>query len=376
MHHFSRMAPEAIAKSRDNLNPTVTSGPFLMAESKPSDHYTLVRNPRYYRAKDGLPYLDKLVFRIAGDEARDLQAGIIDSEPFVAVDQVPAYQRLTNYTLVAPPTSAAFEGLFFNFHNIVLASHLEVRQAIAMAIDQQALIKKAIYGFGSQLCTDHGSAMHPGYDPAAECQEFDPVAANKQLDDSGWVKGSDGVRTRQGQRLEFEYSTNTGFVYRFNIEKIVQNDLQAIGIKLDIQNYPSDTFFGSFLNGGKASPPTGAVAGRYDIAEFANGFSYDPDDSWMLSCDHFTPKGGNFDFYCNLALNALYNQELAAVDSGIRQSIFEQIHQIYLTQLPFIPLYSTNFISIVHKGTRNFQPSPFEGETINVAEWWCDHGKC
>ena len=35
-----------------------------MSESVPGDHYTLVRNPRYYRAREGLPYLDKVVFRI------------------------------------------------------------------------------------------------------------------------------------------------------------------------------------------------------------------------------------------------------------------------------------------------------------------------
>ena len=35
----------------------------MMAESIPGDHYTLVRNPRYYRASEGLPYLDKVVFR-------------------------------------------------------------------------------------------------------------------------------------------------------------------------------------------------------------------------------------------------------------------------------------------------------------------------
>ena len=61
---FQPIAPEAIRKSPDNLNPKVTSGPFMMAESIPGDHYTLVRNPRYYRASEGLPYLDKVVFRI------------------------------------------------------------------------------------------------------------------------------------------------------------------------------------------------------------------------------------------------------------------------------------------------------------------------
>ena len=80
-HHFSTMAPEPILNSSDNLNPQVTSGPFMMAESVPGDHYTLVRNPRYYLASEGLPYLDKIVFRIVHEDTvlKDLQAGTIDS---------------------------------------------------------------------------------------------------------------------------------------------------------------------------------------------------------------------------------------------------------------------------------------------------------
>src|SRR5258708_18574381 len=40
-HVYSSMAPDAILKSPDNLNPPVTSGPFMMSESKPGDHYTI-----------------------------------------------------------------------------------------------------------------------------------------------------------------------------------------------------------------------------------------------------------------------------------------------------------------------------------------------
>jgi serine/threonine protein kinase len=68
-HHFNSMAPQAIVKSPDNLNPKVVSGPFMMAESAPGDHYTLVRNHRYYRASEGLPYLDKVEFRIVNRDA-------------------------------------------------------------------------------------------------------------------------------------------------------------------------------------------------------------------------------------------------------------------------------------------------------------------
>jgi peptide/nickel transport system substrate-binding protein len=157
--------------------------------------------------------------------------------------------------------------MFFNFHNVVLATHQEVRTAIAMAIDHQALIKQARQGLASPLCTDHGSAYHPGYDPNAPCPVFDPTAAKKLLDDNGWVKGTDGVRAKGNQRLEFEYSTTADQPSRIQTEAIIQRDLSAIGVKLDIQNYAATTFF-PLLFAGRASPPTGAVAGRYDIAEF------------------------------------------------------------------------------------------------------------
>ncbi|HJT55810.1 MAG TPA: ABC transporter substrate-binding protein [Ktedonobacteraceae bacterium] len=377
-HHFSRVAPDRILKSPDNLNPQVVSGPFLMAESMSGDHYTLVRNPKYYRAREGLPYLDKVVFRVVKRDTilKDLQAGTIDSSYFLDLSKLQAFRDLTRYTIVTSPTSANFEALFFNFHNTVLASHPEVRQAMAMAVDHQALIKVARQGLADLLCTDHPSALHPGYSPAFPCLEFDPATANKLLDDNGWVRGHDGVRTKGGQRLEFEYSTTASFrPERTDVEAIVQRNLRAIGIKLDIQNYPFDTFFGPFLTGGKASPPTGAVADRYDIAEFQEGFGYDPDDSSLLSCDQIPPNGANFDFYCNHALDALYKQELATVDPGARNDVFQHIHQLYLAELPFIVLYSVTDPSIMRKGTHNYQVGPF-GNIINMAEWWCDNGKC
>ncbi len=380
-HQFSTMAPEAILKSPEVFNPRVTSGPFMMAESVPGDHYTLVRNPRYYRAGEGLPYLEKVVIRFANVDTilKDLQAGTITSARFLDLRKVQVYQRLSNYTLVAAPTSATFEAMYFNFHNTVLASHLEVRQAMAMAIDHQALIQTR-HGFATPLCTDHGSFYHPGYEPGATafCPVFDPAAANKLLEDNGWVKGADGVRARGNQRLEFEYSTNaSAYSERIDVEAILRRNFKDIGIKLDIENYPGRTFFGPFLSEGKASPPTGAVAGRYDIAEVGTSFVYDPDDSIVLSCGQIPPNGGsNFTFYCNHELDALYAQEVATADAGLRQQIFDQIHDIYLTELPFIVLYSPTTPAIVHKGTHNYQPSPIHVGSNNIWQWWCDKGKC
>jgi len=372
------MAPEQILKSPDNLNPQIVSGPFLMAESAPGSHYTLVRNPKYYRAREGLPYLDKVVFPIFNDFEKLLADSLDASGVFFVSDPgiFPTFQHLKDYTLIIPPIHYDFEALWFNFHNEVLATHLEVRQAMAMAMDQQTLIASALHGHGTPLCTDHPSAYHPGYDENPPCPVFEPAAANKLLDDNGWVKGPDGIRAKSGQRLDFEYSTSLSAQFpRPDTETIIQRDFRQIGIQLDIQNYPGDTFFGSVLPQGKASPPTGALAGRYDIAEFANNLYYDPDDSSLFACNQVPPKGQNFDFYCNPALDALYTQEQATADPGVRQHLFVQIHRIYLTDFPFIVLFSPTYLALVHKGTHNYLPGPFT-DTYNIAEWWCDGGKC
>ncbi|HJT55811.1 MAG TPA: peptide ABC transporter substrate-binding protein [Ktedonobacteraceae bacterium] len=379
-HHFSTMAPAEIPKSSENLNPKVTSGPFMMEESVPGDHYTLARNPSYFLARHGLPYLDKIVFRVIDSlnpSLRQLQAGSLDASLlFPDVPDFQTLQGLKDYTLIYPPTQNSFEALYFNFHNQVLASHPEVRQAIAMAVDQHTIITSALKGLGTGLCTDHPSAYHPGYEPVPPCPVFGLASANQLLDDNGWVRGPDGVRTKDGQRLEFEYSTSvTGRPERSDVETIIQRDFGQIGIKLGIQNYQLGTFAGSLLLQGKASPPTGAVAGRYDIAEFDNSLGYDPDDSLLFACDQFPPTGFNVDFYCNPALDKLFAQEQATTDPGVRQQIFGQIHAIYLTQFPFIVLYSPTAYALVHKGTHNYLPGPFT-DTYNIAEWWCDHAKC
>jgi peptide/nickel transport system substrate-binding protein len=381
-HHFSAMAPGQILKSQDNLNPKVTSGPFLMAESAPGNHITLVHNPHYYQARQGLPYLDKVVLRILSQDALNaaLQAGAIDSTTQQSLDEKQDYTRLHSYALVTPPSSIYFGAVYFNFKNTVLAGHLEVRQAIAMAMDYQALIQSenaqqpgAVY----QECTDHSAFYHPGFDPTAPCPIFDQTAANQLLDNNGWVRGHDGVRAKGGQRLEFEFSApiNPNNQDRLALEAIIQRDLQAVGIKLDIQNYSENLFFSSFITG-KASPPTGAVAGRYDIAEFSDNLGLDPDDSALLACNQAPPNGVNLDFYCNPALDALYKQELATPDPGARQNIFEHIHLLYLTQFPFIVLFGEYDHYILRKVTHNFQPSPLGFTDDNIWQWWCDGGKC
>ena len=380
MHHFKGVASETILNSPDNLNPQVVSGPFMMKESNPGDHYTLVRNPMYYQAAEGLPYLDRVVFRIVTNQdtiLKDLQAGTIDSAWFLDASKTSAYQRVSDYTLTSNPNAEGVEAFYFDFHNTILGRHLEVRQAMAMAVDHQALIRIARRSQAFPLCTDHGKGYVPGYEPKAPCPAFDPSAANALLDHSGWKMGADGVRTKDGMRLEFEYSTTANNLWRTDGELILQSDFQAIGIKLDIQNYPASTFLGSFLPGGNPSPPTGAVTGRYDIGEFERTGDYDPDDASLIACSQIPPAGFNITFYCNPALDRLHGAEEATADPAVRQKVFNRIHQIYLTDFPFVVLYAVADLAMHKKSVHNYMPGPAgASETINIWQWWCTHGQC
>ena len=84
-----------------------------------------------------------------------------------------------------------------------------------MAIDQQSLIQVARRGLGGERCQDHPTVQVPGYTARpVSCPKFDLTAANTLLKQNGWVMGSDGVRTKNGQRLEFQYSTTANNLWR------------------------------------------------------------------------------------------------------------------------------------------------------------------
>jgi peptide/nickel transport system substrate-binding protein len=374
-HVFSSMKPSQILKTPDSQLPRVTNGPFMIdaANSTSQQQYTVVRNPNYYQP--GLPYLDKIVFRIANDTdtiLKDAQAGQITSSWFIDISQISAYKAIAGYTAAPDQVSAGYEALWMNQNNPALKD-VNVRKAMAMSIDHNKLISVARNGLGTNLCTDHPASLTPGYQANAPCPSFDPAAANTLLDQSGWVKGADGVRSKNGLRLDFKYTTTT-LAWRKTDQVIVQQNLAAIGIKTTLVNQPGSTFFSTTLPQGKP--------GTYDIAEFEQTYSYDADDSSSLDCSSIPSAannfgGENYSFWCDHATDALYNQELSTTDPAVRQDAFNKLHQIYLTEFPFITEYAPIDATVVKNTAHNYASGPMGAqETVNVWNWWCTGGVC
>lgn len=82
-------------------------------------------------------------------------------------------------------------------------------------------------------------------------------------------------------------------------------------------------------------------------------------------------------FYCNHKLDALYAQEQSTGEPVTRQHIFDEIHQIYLTDFPFITLYATPTIAVHMLTSHSYMPAPNgAAETSTLWNWWCTNGKC
>src|SRR5260370_24942251 len=96
--------------------------------------------------------------------------------------------------------------MYSDLNNPILKD-VNIRKAMAMAVDQKTLIQNARYGQAVPLCTDHAKAYNPGYQANAPCPKYDPTAAVQILDQDGWTLCGDGYRHQGSQTLSLSYST-------------------------------------------------------------------------------------------------------------------------------------------------------------------------
>jgi peptide/nickel transport system substrate-binding protein len=359
---FGSMMPADVRKSPQAFQPTVVSGPFTITDRAKADHITLKRNPNYYQS--GLPYLDGVTFRIITDQntiLTALKSGEIQSAWDLDINKLNDYKNITGYTAWVDPSPGSFEAIYFNEKNPILADPV-VRKAITQAIDRSAIINQIWLGQAKPTCDDGPGtfADEPSLD---NCYTLNPAAAASALDGDGWKMGSDGYRHKGGKTLELRYSTTAGKAYREQTELVVQDELKTnIGMKIDIVNNPADTFFGTQLYDYTA----------YDIAEFANSLSYDPDNFTQWESDQTTDKGGfNVSDYVSTDADAQIKIERGTDNQATRTTAFHQLYQDIVNDLPAMYYYKYPNIAAYANNLHNYTPSPVgPSETWNIWEWW------
>jgi ABC-type transport system substrate-binding protein len=123
---------------------------------------------------------------------------------------------------------------------------LRVRQAFAHAVNVPQMIKFILYGNGQQST----GVFPPVFwfsNPSITPIPYDPEKARALLDEAGWKPGPDGIRVKNGERLEFKLITNQGNEARKDIATLVQDNLRSIGVSVQVELYEWAVFISRFV---------------------------------------------------------------------------------------------------------------------------------
>jgi len=243
-------------------------GPFTLQEYVPGQRVVYQSNPEFWRTDDQgrkLPYLDQIEVQIVPEQSAEmlrLEAGTVD----VTTDQVraedlaglQALQARGVVTLNEAGVATNPEMFWLNLNpSSALAKtrpwsqRLELRQAISHAVDRRRIVDTVYLGAAEPIF----STVTPGYGewyvPDLPPIEFDQTRARALLASIGLAdRNGDGkLDDERGETARFAIVTQKGHTIRERTCAIIQEQLQAVGLTVDVVALERTAFFSQVLGG-------------------------------------------------------------------------------------------------------------------------------
>jgi peptide/nickel transport system substrate-binding protein len=332
----------------------VGSGPFKVVAWNRGQNVRLVANPNFYL---GPPKLKEVIYEILPDEntaVTQLQTHELDMLAMGSGLKWPDYARLAadpkNGLTAIRVDAFAWAHLDFNLRHPIV-SDVAVRRALAYATDRNELINKVAHGSAIPAETDQQPHYSWAYTNDIVHYPFDPEKAKALLDADGWKVGADGVRVKNGQRLEFTISTQTESTSGRADETVIQRQWREVGVQADVKNAPTSEFFDNSSSGI-------LQGGNYDVALFSWIGAADPDDSAIYSGANLAPHGQNAMFWTNHAATAAMTDALNTIDQARRKRDYVIVQQQLALDVPSLIIYFVRFPFVYNTDLKGFSPSP------------------
>ncbi|MBI2607058.1 MAG: ABC transporter substrate-binding protein [Deltaproteobacteria bacterium] len=219
----------------------------------------------------------------------------------------------------APGANVSY--LAMNFRDPRLAK-LEVRQAIASAIDVPAILKNR-FGASGYRSTGLLAPMQPDYEREVKTYGFDPTAAEKLLDRAGFARKQPG-----GMRFTLEFKT-TGEKTALDFARIIAENLNAVGIEVRIRTAEFGTFYSDIRRG------------NFQI--FASRWIGITNPSILYRVFHGSQIGLlNRGGYSNARLDPVLERAMVEPDDAKRLRLFSEAQKIVADDLPYVFLWHWN----------------------------------
>ncbi len=327
----------------------IGAGPFMYKAWNRGQDVVMVPNPYYWR---GQPKLQEVDFEIIPDRntvLTELQAHSLDLWYPVPGNYFARMAQLgSGFTYIRQP-AYYYNHWDFNVQRPTVSDPI-VRRALEYAMDRQTIIAKIGRGVGI-LQEGPAPRTAPYYDPNIPLVPFNIAKANQLLDADGWKRGPDGVRAKNGVRLELELATSAGTQDTDNQIELVRQWWKQIGVTIDVRHYESPQMFAPLQDGGVI------YGGKWDIVLFAWGDDPIGDFSFIYACDEIPPNGQNDLRWCNptatAAMHALYTHYDQASRNADDAILFTQLAK----DLPTIVTSGREDIFIYNRDLKGFHPN-------------------
>lgn len=291
------------------MAPIVGSGPYKFVEWKRQEQLILEANENYY---DGAPSIKHVTVVFMAEDAAlaAVKAGKVDaacSAATLADTVIPGYhvEAVTSadnrgFTLPMLPDEGKTTESGYPYGNNVTCN-LEIRQAIAYAIDRQLVADVALNGYGRPAYSENDGM--PWNNPAVKI-DTDVQRARKLLADAGWADtDGDGIVEKDGVKAEFTVLYPSGDSVRQAVGMAAAEQVREIGIKINIEGTSWDDL-------AKRMFTCGVVMGWGAATPSESYYLYRSEGA--LLDDYYNPEGYQnpaTDIHMDAALKALTVEE-------------------------------------------------------------------
>jgi peptide/nickel transport system substrate-binding protein len=339
-------------KTFPNAAPVVSGGTFVLTKFTKDQIALFKRNPSFYGPK---PHIEGFGLRMfSNDDAlvsatKSGEIDAIESVPPTAIDTLKKAGVVVNQVPGVTTNDFIFNANTKKKNNRELLN-LKLREAFAHAIDRDKIIKVVWLDTAKPATSFIPPSTGDWHNPNLQPESFDLAEANKLLDELGYKKGSDGVRTAEGHKMSYEVVTPNDLTGLDRTFQIIQADFNKIGVELKQKSLDSSAAFDVI------SAPDSKYL-NFDLAMWDWVPLIDPD--FMLSVVTCAQYGGWSDSgYCNKPYDAMYSEQGTTLDQAKRREIVWNMQQKLFNERPYILLNYESWISAHGKGWDGFVSSP------------------
>ncbi len=373
--------------TEQNFGP-IGTGPFVVTEFRANDTISLAANENYREASK--PAFATITFKGGGDAAAAarsvLETGEFDYAWNLQIaPEILAQMEAKGKGTVLSGFGPLVERLMVNLtdpdpalgderatvkHPHPFLSDKAVRQALSMAIDRELLVEVGYGKAGKVTCNVLPSPEIYNSTANDSCKVQDIAGANALLDAAGWVRGSDGIREKDGVRLSILYQTSTNAV-RQDFQALIKQWWGEIGVETELKNIDAAVFFG----GDQSSPDTFQKFFA-DIEMYANTFDGTDPEAYMgnWACDKIpSPEnawlGSNMPRYCNPEYDAMVKEMAGTADINERARLAKAMNDMLMQDYVMIPLVHRGNVAAASNTLDGVKLNVWDSDLWNVADW-------